>query len=127
MVTGYDEAMAVYHDTETFSSCISVTGPFPGFPVPLEGDDVTELIEKHRDELPFSDQLPTFDPPKHTAHRGLTMRMLTPNRLKENEAAIWAIADRLIDEFVEDGSCEFVSAFASPFAMLVIADLLGVP
>ena len=37
MVTGYDEACAVYTDTDTFSSCNSVTGPFPGFPVPLAG------------------------------------------------------------------------------------------
>ena len=127
MITGYDESLEVYRDPETWSAANSVTGPFPGFPVPLVGDDVTELIEKYRDELPFSDQLPTFDPPKHTAHRGLTMRMLTPNRLKENEAAIGGIADRQLDEFIEDGACEFVSAFASPFAMLVIADLLGVP
>ena len=62
MVTGYREAVAVYHDVETFSSCNAVTGPFPGFPVPLEGDDVSELIEQHRDELPMSDQLPTMDP-----------------------------------------------------------------
>ncbi len=34
MVTGYDEACAVYTDTDTFSSCNSVTGPFPGFPGP---------------------------------------------------------------------------------------------
>jgi cytochrome P450 family 150 subfamily A5 len=27
MVTGYDEAMQVYNDPESFSSCISVTGP----------------------------------------------------------------------------------------------------
>src|SRR4029077_15842794 len=78
MVTGYDEALAVYHDTAGFSSCNSVTGPFPGFPVPLEGDDVSELIERYRDDLPMSDQLPTFDPPKHTDHRGLLMRLLTP-------------------------------------------------
>ena len=45
MVTGWDEACAVLNDAETWSSCISVTGPFPGFPVPLEGDDITELIE----------------------------------------------------------------------------------
>ena len=51
MVTGYDEALKVYTDTATFSSCNSVTGPFPGFPVPLEGDDVSDLIEQHRDEL----------------------------------------------------------------------------
>ena len=127
MVTGYDEAIAVFHDTETFSSCNSVTGPFPGFPVPLVGDDVTELIEQHRDELPFSDQLPTLDPPVHTAHRALLMRLITPKRLSENEAFMWRLADRQLDEFVANGECEFISEFASPFALLVIADLLGVP
>ena len=127
MVTGYDEAVAVYHDTAVFSSCNSVTGPFPGFPVPLVGDDVSELIERHRDELPFSDQLPTFDPPKHTDHRALLMRLITPKRLKENEEFMWRLADRQIDEFLPGGRCELVGDFAKPFAMLVIADLLGVP
>ena len=32
MVTGYEEAIAVYRDNATFSSCNSVSGPFPGFP-----------------------------------------------------------------------------------------------
>ena len=127
MVTGYEEAISVFHDTATFSSCNSVTGPFPGFPVPLEGDDVSALIEQHRDELPFSDQLPTLDPPMHTAHRALLMRLITPKRLRENEAFMWRLADRQIDEFLANGECEFVSEFASPFALLVIADLLGVP
>jgi cytochrome P450 len=127
MVTGYDEAIAVYHDTARFSSCNSVTGPFPGFPVPLAGNDVSALIEQHRGSLPFSDQLPTFDPPLHTAHRGLLMRLITPKRLKENEEFMWRLADRQLDEFVARGACEFVSEFASPFALLVVADLLGVP
>ena len=127
MVTGYDEALAVYHDTETFSSCNSVTGPFPGFPVPLEGDDVSELIEQHRDELPFSDQLPTLDPPVHTAHRALLMRLITPKRLKENEEFMWRLADRVIDEFAANGKFELIHEYGAPFAMLVVADLLGVP
>ena len=127
MVTGYDEALSVFRDVQTFSSCNSVTGPFPGFNVPLEGNDVTDLIEQHRDELPFSDQLPTFDPPKHTMHRGLLLRLLTPKRMTENEPSIWRLADRQIDEFIDRGSCEFVGDFASPFAMLVVAELLGVP
>ena len=127
MVTGHDEAAAVVGDAETFSSCNSVTGPFPGFPVPLEGDDVSRLIEEHRDELPFGDQLTTMDPPLHTAHRALLMRLITPKRLKENEEFIWRLADQVIDEFVADGRCEFIQAYAAPFTMLVIADLLGVP
>ena len=127
MVTGWQEAVDVYNDADTFSSCTSVTGPFPGFPVPLEGDDVTELIDKHRDELPFSDQLPTLDPPVHTDHRSLLMRLLTPKRLKENEDAMWQIADRMLDDFLAPGEGEFVNGFAGPFTLRVIADLLGVP
>ncbi len=127
MVTGYDEAVQVYNDTDTFSSCLSVSGPFPGFPVPLEGDDVSDLIEEHRDELPMSDQLPTLDPPVHTAHRGLLMRLITPKRLKENEASMWHMADGLLDSFLVGGEGEYVKGFAGPFTMLVIADLLGVP
>ena len=128
MVTGYDEARAVYTDTDTFSSCNAVTGPFPGFPVPLEGrDDVNELIDQHRDELPFSDQITTMDPPKHRDHRHLLMRQLTPKRLKENEEFMWRLADRQIDEFIDRGAFEVMGDFANPFALFVIADLLGVP
>ena len=127
MVTGWQEAVDVYNDAETFSSCISVTGPFPGFPVPLEGDDVTELIEKHRDEIPFSDQLPTLDPPTHTNHRALLMRLITPKRLKENEDAMWQLADDILDTFLAPGEGEFITGFAGPFTLRVIADLLGVP
>jgi cytochrome P450 len=127
MVTGYDEAVSVYADTATFSSCNAVTGPFPGFPVELSGDDVSDLIEQYRDELPFSDQITTFDPPKHKAHRGMLMRLITPKRLRENEDFMWRHADRQIDEFHAKGECEFIRDFAGPFTLYVIADLLGVP
>jgi len=127
LITGYDEAVEVYNDAETFSSCLSVTGPFPGFPVPLEGDDVTQLIVEHRDGLPMSDQLPTLDPPVHSDHRALLMRLITPKRLKENEDSMWQLADRQLDGFLAAGRGEFIGGFAAPFTLLVIADLLGVP
>ncbi len=127
MVTGYKEAIEVYRDAATFSSCNAVSGPFPGLPVPLEGDDISDLIEEHRDALPFSDQLPTFDPPKHTDHRALLLRLITPKRLHENEEFMWRLCDRQIDEFLDRGACEFVHDYASPFTLLVVADLLGVP
>jgi cytochrome P450 len=104
-----------------------VTGPFPGFPVALEGDDVSDIIEQHRDELPFSDQLPTMDPPTHRAHRGLLMRLITPKRLRENQGFMWRRVDRQLDEFLSRGECELVRQFAGPFTLYVIADLLGVP
>jgi cytochrome P450 len=127
MVTGHDEALSVYNDSVHFSSCNAVSGPFVPFSVPVEGDDVTDVIEAHRDELPFSDQLPSFDPPRHTDHRALMMRLLTPGRLRENEAFMERLADRRIDEIVGEGRCEFITDYAAPFTLVVVADLEGVP
>lgn len=127
MVTGYEEALAVYNDAVHFSSCNAISGPFKKFSVPLEGDDVSAVIDRYRDELPFSDQLPSFDPPRHHDHRRLLMRLLTPPRLRENEEFMWREADRLMDEFLGEGTCEFLSRYAEPFTLLVIADLEGVP
>ena len=126
-VSGYDEATEIYRDIETFSSCNSVIGPFATFPVPLEGDDVGEIIERYRDQLPMNEHMVTMDPPLHTQERALLMRLITPKRLKENEAFMWRLADAQLDELMEADRCEFISAYAQPFAMLVVADVLGVP
>jgi cytochrome P450 len=137
MITGHQEAMAVYGDpasfptnappSGTFSSCNVVSGPFVEFSAPVAGDDISDIILKYRHELPFSDQLPSFDPPSHTAHRHLLMGLITPKRLKENEEFMWRFADRLIDGFAHDESCEVIGAYAEPFTLTVIADLEGVP
>jgi cytochrome P450 len=126
-VTGYDEALEVYRDTDSFSSCNSVVGPFAAFPVPLEGDDISDLIAEHRGALPMAEHMVTMDPPDHTRERALLMRLITPKRLKDNEDFMWRLADQQMDEFIGDGRCEFIQSYAQPFAMLVVADLLGVP
>lgn len=126
-VTGYEELNEVYRDNESFSSCNSVIGPFATFPVPLEGDDVSAVVDRYRDQLPMHEHMVTMDPPDHTRERSLLMRLITPKRLKDNEEFIWRLAGQQLDEFIDDGRCEFISAYAQPFAMLVVADLLGVP
>jgi cytochrome P450 len=69
----------------------------------------------------------TMDPPEHTRERALLMRLITPKRLKQNEEFMWRLADRQLDTFLADGRCEFIKAYTQPFAMLAVADLLGVP
>lgn len=127
VVTGYEEVLAVLRDPATFSSCNLVAGPVLPFPVELVGDDVTDLVEKYRDHLPQNDQIVTFDPPKHTAHRALLMGLITPKRLKENEEFIWRLTDRQLDAILPLGRCEFIDDYCQPYTLLVIADLLGVP
>lgn len=126
-ITGYNEANAVLKDSDTFSSCIALGGPFPPLPFTPEGEDLTEQIAANRSQLPMYEHMVTMDPPEHTYARSLLNRLLTPKRLKENEDFMWRLADEVLDDFVDAGECEFLSAYAKPFSLLVIADLLGVP
>jgi cytochrome P450 len=126
-ISGYDEACDVYRDPDSFSSCNSVVGPFAALPVARDGDDISELIERHRHELPMNEHMVTMDPPDHTRERALLMRLITPKRLKENEEFMIRLADKQLDEFIANGHCEFIGAYSKPFALLVVADLLGVP
>jgi cytochrome P450 family 150 subfamily A5 len=129
IVSGWEESIAVMRDADTFSSCNIVAGPRPRFPVDItaQGDDITELVEMYRDGLPQSDQIVTFDPPKHTDHRSLIMGLITPKRLKENEDFMWRLTDRQLDAILPAGKCEFIEEYAQPYTLLIIADLLGVP
>lgn len=126
-VTGHEEANEIYRDSDTYSNLVAVGGPFPPLPFTPEGDDISEQIEAHRHLMPMTEHMVTMDPPMHTKARSLLNRLLTPKRLKENQDFMWKLADQQLDYFIDGGTCEFLSEYARPFAMLVIADLLGVP
>jgi cytochrome P450 len=126
-ITGYEEAVAVFNDPARFSNCNSMAGPFSGLVAPEGADDITALVDDARDSMPMSEHLAMMDPPKHTQHRALLMRLITPKRLKENEAFLWSFADETIDKFVDRGECELIHDYAIPYTLMVIADLLGVP
>lgn len=126
-VTGYEEAMALYKDVDSFSSCIAVGGPFPPLPFEPSGDDISGLVEQYRVKLPLHEHMVTMDPPDHTRARSVLSKLLTPARLKENQEFLWRLADQQLDELVERGECEFLEAYSKPYALLAIANLLGVP
>jgi cytochrome P450 len=127
-VTGYDAAVEVYRDAATYSSCNSVGGPFPSVVTPSpEVTDITEIIDSSRGQWPFSEFMVTMDGPAHEAQRNLLRKLLTPRRLKENEAELAGIADRCMDDSMNTGHCEVVHGYGKTFTTWAIADLLGVP
>ncbi|HEX9834609.1 MAG TPA: cytochrome P450 [Mycobacterium sp.] len=125
-VTGHAEALAAYKDP-AMSSCVAVAGPFPPLPFTPEGDDISAQIEEHRAAIPMAEHVVTMDAEAHQKTRGLLSKLITPKRLGENEDFMWRLVDQQLDKIVDRGSCEFMEDFAKPLAMLVIADLLGVP
>jgi cytochrome P450 len=127
MLSRIDEILEVYTDHQRFSAIVGPLGPLVDVPEPAEGESLAEVIERRRHEIPMGDQITSLDPPKHTRHRALIGKLFTPNRLKENEEFMSTLAEGLIDEFADRGEVEFSHAYAKPFTLLVIADLLGVP
>lgn len=126
-VTGYKEAIEILNDPKTFSSGNAATGPIPELPFEPEGDDISEQLEAHRDELIANGLVVCKDGEEHQKHRSLMMSLFTPTRLKANEDYMNKLTDTLLDKFVDQGHCDLVADYATPFATLVIADLLGIP
>lgn len=127
IVTGYEDALQVYHHPEVYSSINRTGGPVLDLPVELVGEDLTDILEQYREHFPSNDQIVTFDPPMHTDHRALLMGLITPKRLKENEDFLKQTADRFFGELLPKGQCEFIWEYSKRYAILAVADLLGVP
>ena len=70
--------------------------------------------------------LGTTDDPDHGRQRAVLRSSFVPTVVNELEPQLRAIADALIDEFIDDGQCDFVSRFALPLPALAIAEMLGI-
>jgi cytochrome P450 len=64
------------------------------------------------------------DPPIHHDFRLLLNPFFHPKYIANHEAKVRAIARSLIDKWVDDGECEFVSAFGVPFVSDVLAHVI---
>jgi cytochrome P450 len=65
------------------------------------------------------------DPPEHTRARNILNQAFSGNVLRGIDDRIAAAADQLIDRMAP--GADFISAFALPLPVAIVADLLGVP
>jgi cytochrome P450 len=104
VVTRYEDVLRVAQDWETFSSELGVAIPETNMSVPA--------IPEH------------IDPPLHRAYKRLISAWFTPSVVRRYEAPTRALVTRLIDEFIEAGTCDFMADFAQPFPGLAFFDLV---
>ncbi|HEY5756139.1 MAG TPA: cytochrome P450 [Steroidobacter sp.] len=67
------------------------------------------------------------DPPIHTAHRGVLMRIFTPKRMNDLEQKVRAYCARSLDPLVGAGQIDFIADLGAQMPMRVIGMLLGIP
>jgi cytochrome P450 len=108
VVTRYEDVLKVAQDWQTFSSALGISIPATEMVLPA--------IPEH------------LDPPEHRIYKRLINPYFTPAAVAPYEEPTRAIVTRLIDGFIESGTCDFQTAFARPFPGLAFFELaLGAP
>jgi cholest-4-en-3-one 26-monooxygenase len=67
------------------------------------------------------------DDPEHAARRRLVSSGFTPRRVRQHEAFLRSVVTRLIDNVIEQGSCDFVADVATEIPLRMIAHLMDLP
>ena len=120
LVTKYDDVREVTKNYPDFTSNIT-----------LQERGRTEAHKKHDEILATYgwDNVQTLqrtDPPEHARWRKLIDRTFTASRVRQMKDYIDQMVHELIDQWIDEGGCDFVSQFAVPLPCKVIADQLGV-
>lgn len=68
-----------------------------------------------------------IDPPDHRKYRAILDPVFSPRGVLALEQKIRDLTNALIDEFIDDGGCEYTTAFGRPLPVSVFLDLMGLP
>ncbi|WP_405898575.1 cytochrome P450 [Streptomyces sp. NBC_00727] len=68
-----------------------------------------------------------LEPPDHTRIRRLVSKAFTPRTVEQLVPTVQRLAAGLVDDFVEQGGGDLLSAVAEPLPVAVIAEMLGIP
>jgi cytochrome P450 len=75
----------------------------------------------------FSRWMLFLDPPQHSRLRKLLNKEFTPNMIQRLRPRIQQVVNTLLDDVVGRSEMEFMTEFANPLPVRVIAEMLGIP
>lgn len=130
VITRYDLLRDAIRDTKTFSSKFdSFLGTAQQMMFAMAPEAVqTELQRIHSQIIPLPPTMLTLDEPEHTQYRSLVAKLFTVSEIRKSEAAVQATIDRAIAGFIDArGEIDFMTAFANPVPLEIIAVRLGIP
>jgi len=74
------------------------------------------------------DHVPTLqrsDPPQHARYRKIIDRAFNVRQVRELQPRLVALANELVDKFIDRGETDFIEDFALPFPGIIAAELIG--
>jgi cytochrome P450 len=126
IVGGFENMSALGTDTKHFSN--QFFGPegtklIGASPEPPSEDVLALVAQMH----PMANALVLADPPLHTRQKAIAIKSLNAHRVREMEPKMHEVINGIIDEWIDDGHCEFVSQFAIWVPLTMICHALGIP
>ena len=118
LVTRYADVLAGLHDPRLSSQrSHTLTAALPG-KVQSEFSKFNEI---------FSKWMLFLDPPHHSRLRKLLNKEFTPNMIQRLRPRIQHVVSTLLDHALAKTEMEFMTEFANPLPVRVIAEMLGIP
>lgn len=123
VVTRYDDVRRVLTDPVTFPS----SAPEGRFRASGAADERGRKIVERFEEKGWvpAATLNGRDDPEHKQMRAMFNEAFRPSRIKEIDPRVEGLAYELIDGFIDDGHCEWVSQFAVPLPLFIIGEQMG--
>ena len=139
VITRYDDIRAILLDQKRFSNGVGNGANNTGKAIkpddPEEAKRQAEIARQAMEMAKLYEEkgwvpapsLDALDEPKHMQERRLFDFAFRPAAIKELNPYVEALAYKLIDDFIADGRCEWVSQFAIPLPLYVTGRQVGVP
>jgi cytochrome P450 len=117
IIQGYEALFNAYRDTETFSST---------FLSPAQMKAMLASMPPGSPRVPSATPI-NLDPPEHTKYRQPLQKTFSPKSALAMKDDIRALANELIDKFVDLGRCDFMTAVAEQLPVHIFLKMFGLP
>lgn len=125
VVTRYADVRAVLMDPETFPSSPKKFASF-NKTGSAERQQVVAQRFQEKGWLP-EPTLSSRDDPNHKEMRAMFNEAFRPKKIKAMDPLVEKLAYQLIDDFIDDGHCDWVRQFAVPMPLYIIGEQMGAP
>ncbi len=122
MILRYEDVQRVLDDYEAYSA-----HTYKAMPVRAELRERIPEEWQRAGRAVQGGQLNHMDPPVHTQHRREIQRTFTIRRVDTAKPGIAAVANEIIDGFIDQGTCDVLHDFATKLALRVVGRLLHIP
>ena len=120
-VSDYDNVVAIAKNETLFSN------EFAQFQAGIEQEEDPELDAILKKGYRRVETMLKLDPPVQRRYRSLCQKPFSVNHVAKLQPYIQNLANELIDDLINEGQCDWMTAFAVPMPVRMIAFILGVP